>query len=45
MNSKERELRRSIGRKIKLARSKAEYTQEELAEKIDINPAFFTFFL
>ena len=35
MNSKERELRKSIGKKIKLARSKAEYTQEELAENQD----------
>ena len=40
MNSKERELRRSIGRKIKLARSKAEYTQEELAEKLSLSPRY-----
>ena len=34
MNSKERDLRKNIGKKIKLARSKANYTQEELAEKV-----------
>ena len=42
MNSKERELRRSIGRKIKLARSKAEYTQEELAEKLSLSPRYIS---
>ena len=40
MNSKERELRKSIGKKIKLARSKAEYTQEELAEKLSLSPRY-----
>lgn len=31
MNNEEKELRKNIGKKIKLARNKAEYTQEQLA--------------
>ena len=42
MNSKERELRKSIGQKIKLARSKAEYTQEQLAEKLSLSPRYIS---
>ena len=40
MNSKERNLRKNIGKKIKLARSKANYTQEELAEKLSLSPRY-----
>lgn len=40
MNSKERDLRKNIGKKIKLARSKANYTQEELAEKLSLSPRY-----
>ena len=40
MNNKESELRRSIGKKIKLARSKANYTQEELAEKLSLSTRY-----
>ena len=34
MNTTERALRKSIGSKIKLARTRTNYTQEKLAEKI-----------
>lgn len=40
MNSKERNLRKNIGKKIRLARSKANYTQEELAEKLSLSPRY-----
>lgn len=40
MNDKESELRKSIGKKIKLARSKANYTQEELAEKLSLSTRY-----
>ena len=40
MNSKERDLRKNIGKKIRLARSKANYTQEELAEKLSLSPRY-----
>ena len=33
-------LRKSIGKKIKLARSKTNYTQETLAEKASLSPRF-----
>lgn len=36
MNDVEKKLRKNIGMKIKLARTKSEYTQEQLAEKIDL---------
>ena len=36
MNNTESELRKSIGKKIKIARLKAEYTQEQLAEKLSL---------
>lgn len=40
MDSRERDLRKNIGKKIKLARSKANYTQEELAEKLSLSPRY-----
>lgn len=36
MNDVEKKLRKNIGMKIKLARTKSEFTQEQLAEKIDL---------
>lgn len=33
---------KTIGKKIKLARSKAEYTQEQLAEKISLSPRYIS---
>lgn len=36
MNDVEKNLRKNIGKKIKLARTKAEYTQEQLAEKLSL---------
>ncbi len=42
MNTVERDLRRSIGRKIKLARTKSEYTQEQLAEKLSLSPRYIS---
>ena len=40
MNKREEELRKSIGKKIKLARAKANFTQEELAEKLSLSPRY-----
>ncbi|MGN1298169.1 MAG: helix-turn-helix domain-containing protein [Clostridia bacterium] len=40
MNDIERNLRKNIGKKIKLARTKAEYTQEELAEKLSLSARY-----
>ena len=40
MNNTESELRKSIGKKIKIARLKAEYTQEELAEKLSLSTRY-----
>lgn len=40
MNDVEKNLRKSIGKKIKLARTKAEYTQEELAEKLSLSARY-----
>ena len=40
MNTHERNLRKSIGKKIKLARAKSEYTQEQLAEKLSLSPRY-----
>ena len=37
MNDVEKNLRKNIGKKIKLARTKAEYTQEQLAEKLSLS--------
>lgn len=42
MNTVERNLRKSIGKKIKLARTKAEYTQEQLAEKLSLSPRYIS---
>lgn len=42
MNNQEKFLRKNIGKKIKLARSKAEYTQEELAEKLSLSPRYIS---
>lgn len=42
MKSEEKVLRKNIGKKIKLARSKAEYTQEELAEKLSLSPRYIS---
>lgn len=42
MNNQERVLRKNIGKKIKLARAKAEYTQEELAEKLSLSPRYIS---
>lgn len=42
MNKKEKELRKSIGKKIKLARANSELTQEELAEKLSLSPRYIS---
>lgn len=42
MNDQEKILRKNIGKKIKLARAKAEYTQEELAEKLALSPRYIS---
>ncbi len=42
MNNHEKILRKNIGKKIKLARTKAEYTQEELAEKLSLSPRYIS---
>ena len=42
MNSQEKMLRKNIGKKIKLARAKADYTQEELAEKLSLSPRYIS---
>ena len=42
MNSQEKILRKTIGKKIKLARFKAEYTQEQLAEKLSLSPRYIS---
>ena len=42
MNNVEKNLRKSIGRKIKIARIKAEYTQEELAEKLSLSARYIS---
>lgn len=42
MNNNERLYRKSIGRKIKLARSKTEYTQEKLAEKLSLSARYIS---
>jgi transcriptional regulator with XRE-family HTH domain len=42
MNNQEQFLRKNIGKKIKLARSKAEYTQEQLAEKLSLSPRYIS---
>ena len=42
MNNQEKVLRKNIGKKIKLARAKAKYTQEELAEKLSLSPRYIS---
>ena len=42
MNNNEKDLRKSIGRKIKLARSKTDYTQEKLAEKLHLSTRYIS---
>lgn len=42
MNDNEKVLRKSIGKKIKLARSKTEYTQEKLAEKLSLSARYIS---
>ena len=42
MNDNEKRLRKSIGKKIKLARSKTNYTQETLAEKLSPSPRYIS---
>ena len=40
--AKEKKLRKSIGSKIKLARSKTNFTQEDLAEKSSLSPRYIS---
>ena len=42
MKEKEKKLRKSIGKKIKLARTKTKYTQETLAEKTLLSPRYIS---
>ena len=42
MTDNEKILRKSIGKKIKLARSKTNYTQETLAEKLSLSPRYIS---
>ena len=42
MKNQEKVLRKNIGKKIKLARSKVSYTQEQLAEKISLSPRYIS---
>ncbi len=42
MKEQEKVLRKNIGKKIKLARSKAKYTQEELAERLSLSPRYIS---
>lgn len=42
MNDVEKDLRKSIGKKIKLARTKSEYTQEQLAEKLSLSTRYIS---
>lgn len=42
MNNNEKALRKSIGKKIKLARSKNNYTQEKLAEKLSLSSRYIS---
>ena len=42
MNDVEKNLRKNIGKKIKLARTKAEYTQEQLAEKLSLSARYIS---
>lgn len=42
MNNNEKLLRKNIGKKIKLARSKTNYTQEKLAEKLSLSTRYIS---
>lgn len=42
MTENEKKLRKNIGKKIKLARSKTNYTQETLAEKTSLSPRYIS---
>ena len=42
MNENEKKLRKNIGKKIKIARNKSNYTQEALAEKISLSPRYIS---
>lgn len=42
MTENEQKLRKNIGKKIKLARSKTNYTQETLAEKASLSPRYIS---
>ncbi len=42
MKNEEKFLRKNIGKKIKLARAKTRYTQEELAEKLHLSPRYIS---
>ena len=42
MDSREKYLRQNIGKKIKLARAKTNYTQEKLAEKLSLSTRYIS---
>lgn len=42
MDEKEKNLRKNIGKKIKLARLKTNYTQEKLAEKLSLSSKYIS---
>lgn len=42
MNSNEKFYRKSIGKKLKLARSRTDYTQEKLAEKLSLSARYIS---
>lgn len=42
MNDVEKKLRKNIGMKIKLARTKSEFTQEQLAEKLSLSARYIS---
>ena len=42
MNDIEKNLRKNIGKKIKLARTKKHYTQEQLAEKLSLSTRYIS---
>lgn len=42
MNDVEKKLRKNIGMKIKLARKKSEFTQEQLAEKLSLSARYIS---
>lgn len=42
MTDNEKFLRKNIGKRIKLARNKTKYTQEDLAEKLSLSPRYIS---